>query len=502
MVSVIGSSAIVLSLALGWVTPYAQGAPEILHDPIDCIGKGEYLVVDATILPSSEIRAAKVYFRSDKYPKFYFVEMALEGTTFSAVLPKPTPETEQVVYYIEALDRGFNNTMSEEHTTAVKQQCDQDDPAAIFLGEDPGIIVGATEAGATVFPPGFETVGIIGTLSSAGLLSGVGGGPGVGTVVAIGGAAAGAGGLAVAAGGTTESTTTTPSGAMPAVTTSTHGSTTVPGVTTTVPEPTPGPSTSTTTTTTTTVPGPGTTTTVVPTSTTSTPPTTTIAAALTACFTVSDADGASGCRVNFDASCSTGDIVDYAWRFQDNPPVTVSGPSETASYDWTSDPACGGPFTRLVRLTVTDSSNDTAQVQININPNGPGLMATVRAPITGLQSSFTSHLMFPPSQGRLESRVNINAEQWIVTDNSAPYIHKINGKREWNSIEGHLTSPSKQGVLWRFDFAASEHFIPGSIRVESGVVASQDTHSIVFRLSGAPGEVVKFEYRLSPGRHP
>jgi hypothetical protein len=155
-----------------------------------------------------------------------------------------------------------------------------------------------------------------------------------------------------------------------------------------------------------------------------------------------------------------------------------------------------------VRLTVTASDNKTAQMQSNINPNGLGLTATLRTPINELKSSFTSHLMFSPSQGRLESHVNINGTQLDVTDNSAPHTHRTNSKRDWNTVEGYLTSRSTQAVFWRFDFAASETFNSCSIRVETGVVASQETHSIVFRLSGDPGERVKFTYRLSPGRQP
>jgi hypothetical protein len=164
------------------------------------------------------------------------------------------------------------------------------------------------------------------------------------------------------------------------------------------------------------------------------------------------------------------------------------------SYDWSSDPACGGPFTRQVRLTVTSSDNKTSQTQVNINPNGPGL----RIPTNEHQSSFTSYLMFPPSQGRLESRVNINGTQLDFTDNSVPHTHQMNGKQDGNTVEGHLTSGFTQPVFWRFDFAASENFAPGSFRVEAGVVASQATHSIVFRLSGDPGERIKFSFRLTP----
>jgi hypothetical protein len=104
--------------------------------------------------------------------------------------------------------------------------------------------------------------------------------------------------------------------------------------------------------------------------------------------------------------------------------------------------------------------------------------------------------MFPPARGRIEARVNINDEQWVATDNAMPYTHSVNGRREWSSVEGHLVSPSDEPVLWRFDFTSSERFMPGSIRVESGVIASQTTHSIVFRLSGHPADIVRFQYRL------
>jgi hypothetical protein len=104
--------------------------------------------------------------------------------------------------------------------------------------------------------------------------------------------------------------------------------------------------------------------------------------------------------------------------------------------------------------------------------------------------------MFPPARGRIEARVNFNDEQWVATDNSMPYTHRVNGRREWSSVEGQLVSPVGEPVLWRFDFVSSEHFVPGSIRVESGVVASQSTHSIVFRLSGTSADIVRFQYRL------
>jgi hypothetical protein len=219
---------------------------------------------------------------------------------------------------------------------------------------------------------------------------------------------------------------------------------------------------------------------------------------LTACFTVSDADGAAGCKVNFDASCSAGDIIDYAWRFQDNPPATMSGPTATTSYDWTSDPACGGPFTRLVRLTVAGSDSSTAQTQVNVNPNSPSLTATLRAPPRHLQSSFQSQLLLPPAQGRLEAQVILNGSQIETVDNSGFYGHRLKGKRGWNTVEGYLSIPSDEAVYWKFDFAASEYFNPGSIHVEAGVIATMNARSVVLRLSGNPGERFRLRYQLLP----
>ena len=89
-----------LSLVLGSApTPVA---PEILHEPLPCVAPGRNPVVDA-VIPGADIRSAKVYFRSDKYPKFYYVEMkpAANGIGLLSVLPKPSPETGSIIYYIE-----------------------------------------------------------------------------------------------------------------------------------------------------------------------------------------------------------------------------------------------------------------------------------------------------------------------------------------------------------------------------------------------------------------
>jgi hypothetical protein len=150
-----------------------------------------------------------------------------------------------------------------------------------------------------------------------------------------------------------------------------------------------------------------------------------------------------------------------------------------------------------VRLTVRASDNSTDQTQINVNPNSPGLTATIRIP-EGIATAFTSFLRFPTATGRVEGRLVLNGTSVVVTDNRAPYAHRVRGRNGWNTIEAVLTWPSKRAGNWRFDFASSEHFEAGSIHVENGVVVSLDSHSVVLRMSGAPSERVRFKYRLSP----
>jgi hypothetical protein len=256
----------------------AQTELAIRHEALECLSSDEFPLVDANIDPHPDVRTAKVYFRSDKYPDFYYVIMELppkrpEEDFFLGVLPKPSPETERIIYYVEAVSAAFNSERSEEHDPLVDEECDRDPAAAYWAGQDPGIIVGATTAGATALPPGFQAVGIVGTIASTGAASGVGGGTSLAAVVGVSAGAAGVGAIIVASGGgeTTSSAppAAPPTGASPTTTAVVVGSpssvtTTVPpsgGSTTSVP---PGPTTTTVTggPTTTTVTGGPTTTTI------------------------------------------------------------------------------------------------------------------------------------------------------------------------------------------------------------------------------------------------
>jgi hypothetical protein len=439
---------------------------------------GHYPVIEATIPTGTDLKSAKVYFRSDKYPKYYFVEMTREANVLRSVLPKPSPETEHIIYYIEAVDVYFNNAIDAEHRVEISDQCERlssrdDDPIPV----DPGIIVGATEAGAPALPPGFEAAGIIGSLSSAGLLSGLGGGPGVGTAAIIGGAAAGVGGAAVVVtstegetpgepnepgpGPTPPSTPPTSSGPQPPVTPDPQPPVAPPPEppTPTPPEP-PAPPT--------------------PPEPPPEPP------SVSACFDVSFPGGS--CNMKLDATCSSGPITNYDW--------VIDAPS-----------SLGGTFTRSGRrvnhnfevcsgesVTVTLTVSDGASAS---DSNVQTITLPVNQCLAGIRASVTSSLTVGSRDRVAQGQVVLNDVKVEATNNMGPFRHAVEARPGENTVEAVLVSAVGRETFWTFDFSQTEHFVPGSIRSERGVVFSIENNRVVFRLNGTAQERIRFKYRIS-----
>jgi hypothetical protein len=235
---------------------------------------------------------------------------------------------------------------------------------------------------------------------------------------------------------------------------------------------------------------------VKPTTTTTVKPTTTTTSVvpLVACFEFSDADPGSGCRVQFDASCSQGNIRYYHWRFPDSPPVERTETSPVTEYDWSGAPQCGVPsgFAKNVKLTVEawDGSTDTFKQTVTV------YYSRTSANEATIRSSFTSLLDIRPLDGEVHSRIIVNDALVHQVDNRAPVQHGFLGSGDWNTVEGHMMSGRAGGGLWRFDFNGTEGFVSGSIRPEVGQIVSHDDRSITFHLNGLPGERVKLRFRL------
>ncbi len=425
-----------------------------------CVAPGEYPVVDAAVDPGFDLRSAKVYFRSDKYPKFYFIEMKPEGARLRSVLPKPNAATEKIVYYIETIDVLFHSSVSDEQVLEVRTDCLEKDGAEEVGSAPPEITVGAVEAGSPAIPPGFEAVGIVGAIASTGVLTGLGGGSSIGTAAVVGGlAAAGAGGAVVAASGSSEpspSERDSSSGSPPPTTTS--------ATTTTVRPTTTVPTTSTTTTTaaTTTIPAPQ---------------------SISACFSASFPG--NSCNLKLDAGCSTGPIAAWEWVIDPGSafggPTTATGPEVNRNF-----PQCAGE-TVHVTLTVRGSggASDSAT-------------QTIKLPLSQRQSvrefelcTFTSFLSSRElSGGVVPDRARVDYVRGGISSS-----HVLPARPGSHEIEAFLTAAHEGEAFWTFDFSSCEAL--SSLEPSQGHAIALGGRRIAFRLEGAAGARLLFRFRLS-----
>jgi hypothetical protein len=189
-------------LALSWAVPRAaspQIAPRILHEGLGCILAGQHAVIEALVEPTDDLVTVKVYFRAEIYPAFFFVEAVRSADRYRAVLPRPTRDVPSVVYYLEAVDSGFNSFRTEEFRPPVvldAADCDEDGATPVYADGPAAITVGATTAGPS-FPPGFLTEGIVGTITAVGRTTG----GSAATIVGVGAAAGAAVGVGILVGG-------------------------------------------------------------------------------------------------------------------------------------------------------------------------------------------------------------------------------------------------------------------------------------------------------------
>jgi hypothetical protein len=104
-----------------------------------------------------------------------------------------------------------------------------------------------------------------------------------------------------------------------------------------------------------------------------------------------------------------------------------------------------------------------------------------------------------PRSGQIRGQILVNGGSFQATDNSGDFAYTARVREGLNRIETRLDlSPGSSG-FWRFDFGASQAFVSGSLRVESGQVLAQDGASLVFAVGrGAPAP--RFTFEAGEGR--
>ena len=78
-----------VGLILTTLTPtiaLSQGL-EIDHKPVGCIVVGKYPKMNACFTPAANLARARVYFRPEGVPSWYYVEMKSDQPCFAGTLP-------------------------------------------------------------------------------------------------------------------------------------------------------------------------------------------------------------------------------------------------------------------------------------------------------------------------------------------------------------------------------------------------------------------------------
>ena len=176
-------------------------SPSFDHHKLTCMSTDEFPVVEAVFDPAEarSLRKAQVYFKATRTDAWYFVEMEREEETqLRAILPKPLAETNRVQYYLFFLSGSFGTSQSEEYSVQVSETACGAIPETT---SSVSLTLRATVANQPPVPPGFQSQGITGLVTTAGNTVAVGAPSGGLSGVAVGVLAGAAAAAAVAVAG-------------------------------------------------------------------------------------------------------------------------------------------------------------------------------------------------------------------------------------------------------------------------------------------------------------
>jgi hypothetical protein len=455
-----GLGAVALLVLSPGVVLAQQSGIAIDHKDVSCIVVGKYPKMNACFAPNSDVARARVYFRPEGNPNWYYVEMKADAPCMAGVLPKPRKEllNKHVDYYVHVTDKKFTEARTLEYNPIVvsaESDC-KNKPVAPYV----------TNAAVQVFP---------------GLPAGfaVGGGLGTAGAVGIGAAVAGAaaGGVAIANNNNNK----------PATTTATTTATTQPTQTT---------PTTTATTIATTQPPPG--------------------------FKFSFKIHCVGCTVPVPPSgpepltitidmCDSTPKGDLRYFFDfDGGSFDFIGNTCQQTRTLTTAGVMGRALltlpTTLPAPTVFDLTGcDEPKAQPALRECGhavarvfPGKVAVSGFRVTPFRQSGTPARRLAWNS---ELIVDGGAGQVVANGSASVFAGKgrstavATGRRGENRIEAQLVQGSGRAGTWRFELSPTASFQSGSLRVIAGEVAQITGEAIVFKLKGQPGERIVFTFR-------
>jgi hypothetical protein len=438
-----------------------EGGITIDHKEIECIVAGKFPKMNACFNPGPNVARARVYFRPEGVPSWYYVEMKSDTPCLAGVLPRPRKELvgTKVDYYVQVTDKSFAEARTAEYHPLVvngEGEC-KDKPVAAYL----------SKASVQVFPgmPAGFAAGGIGTAAVVGIGAGVAGIAG--------------GAVAIANNGSDS----------PTVTTAPPGTTTPPVAT-------------------------------MPPATTLPPSSTTAPATFNFVFKVSPTMGTGSVDVTLDMCDTTPKsnqvrfFIDFGNdgfesvgnKCMDTRTITTNGLQAAGQQ---LPPATTTP--KPTKVTVKgcaepkdgSAPQECGQKVITVNPQN----------VLGAVQTRALHVKHRAGRGAQTAtrRLAWNSElavegatgQVVANGSAAVFAGKGRssavavGRKGENRIEAQLVQGAGKAGTWRFELGPTASFEAGSLRVLAGEVAQVSGDTVVFRLKGTPGERVVFTFRTA-----
>ncbi len=171
--------------ALTVCAPAAFTQVEIDHKAVGCIVAGKFPKMNACFTPAASLARARVYFRPEGTPSWYYVDMKSDAPCWAGVLPKPSKKLIQkkIEYYVEGQDKAFTSGRTAEYAPLVvasAQECKKDVPVAPISAAGPAAVFPAVPAGfaasSAAIGAGTVALGVVGVgAATAGIVAATGG---------------------------------------------------------------------------------------------------------------------------------------------------------------------------------------------------------------------------------------------------------------------------------------------------------------------------------------
>ena len=145
----------------------------------------------------------------------------------------------------------------------------------------------------------------------------------------------------------------------------------------------------------------------------------------------------------------------------------------------------------VISLNDPDLSDNIVDLTVRVTAN-------LREGSGELELSYRTALELEPPMGG-GGQIVWNGSSAQDTTASGEFVYVVRAIEGENRVAAHWSGSGTARGSWRFDFSSASHFVPGSIRVESGLVLSQDGSSIVFAVRpGSPSP--QFTLEVGEGR--